>query len=286
MTQRNLTAMHMLLAGIGLFLFLAVPGFAQESHVGNLTGEASRGKKLYQRYCIGCHGEQGDGRGENALYVDPRPRDFTTGTFKCRSTPSGAIPLDADLFNTIGRGLYSTAMPPWLPLTRRQRADLVAYVKSFSSRFREDAPAAPLEIPPETPATQESISRGRELYRETIKCALCHGKEGRADGPSASTLTDSKGMPIPPYDLTTTTRFKCGESNQDLYRVLMTGLDGSPMASFSNSLKPEQAWDLVHYIRTLQPNFHARTRNAKPNQEAKSTPKAQPPESETRGEKK
>jgi len=244
-----------------LFVFLAAPVFSQESHIGNLTGEATRGKKLYQRFCIGCHGEQGDGRGENAVYVDPRPRDFTAGTFKCRSTPSGAIPLDADLFNTIGRGLYSTAMPPWLPLTRQQRVDLVAYVKSFSSRFREEKPGPPMEVPPETPASEDSIDRGRELYQATIKCALCHGKEGRGDGPSAPTLTDSKGMPIQPYDFTAASRFKCGQSNEDLYRVLMTGLDGSPMASFSTSLKPEQAWDVVHYVRTFQPDTHAKVLN-------------------------
>ena len=243
-------------AGTCLFLLSAAACWSQESRIGNWTGEATRGQKLYQRYCIGCHGEQGNGRGENAAYVDPRPRDFTTGTFKCRSTPSGTVPLDADLFNTIGRGLYATAMPPWLPLTGQQRADLVAYVKSFSPRFREDPPGAPLEIPPETPATQESMDRGRELYETTIKCAICHGKEGRGDGPSAPTLTDSKGMPIQPYDFTAATRFKCGQSNDDLYRVLMTGLDGSPMASFSNSLKPEQAWDLIHYLRTLGPHSH------------------------------
>jgi len=268
-----------------LFVFLAAPVFSQESHIGNLAGEVGRGKKLYQRFCIGCHGEQGDGRGENAVYVDPRPRDFTTGTFKCRSTPSGAIPLDADLFNTIGRGLYSTAMPPWLPLTRQQRADLVAYVKSFSPRFRQEKAESPLEVPPETPASEDSIDRGRELYQTTIKCALCHGKEGRGDGPSASTLTDSKGMPIQPYDFTAATRFKCGQSDEDLYRVLMTGLDGSPMASFSNSLKPEQAWDLIHYVRTLQPNFHSRERNAKSNQLAKTTVKDRSPSEAKEGTK-
>lgn len=241
---------------LALLLLPAFPSSAQESHIGNLTGRAERGRKLYQRYCIGCHGEHGDGRGENAPHVDPKPRDFTAGTFKCRSTPSGTIPLDTDLYNTIGRGLYSTAMPPWRPLTRQQRADLVAYVKSFSSRFQEEKPGAPLETPPEPPNTRESIDRGRELYQTTIKCALCHGKDGRGDGPSAPTLTDDKGLPSAPYDFTSSTHFKCGESDQDLYKVLMTGLDGSPMASFSNSLKPEQAWDVVHYVRTFHTDSH------------------------------
>lgn len=254
MTRRNYSFMRGL--SLALLLLPAFPSSAQESHIGKLTGHADQGKKLYQRYCIGCHGEHGDGRGENAPHVDPKPRDFTTGTFKCRSTPSGTIPLDADLFNTIGRGLYSTAMPPWRPLTRQQRADLVAYVKSFSPRFQEEKPGAPLETPPEPPTTQESIDRGRELYQTTIKCALCHGKGGRGDGPSAATLTDDKGLSSTPYDFTSSTHFKCGESDQDLYKVLMTGLDGSPMASFSNSLKPEQAWDVVHYVRTFHTDSH------------------------------
>jgi len=87
------------------------------------------------------------------------------------------------------------------------------------------------------------------------KCWQCHGKEGRGDGPSTPTLTDDKNRPIQPYDFTAASRFKCGESDEDLYRVLMTGLDGSPMPSFSSSLKPEQAWDLVHYVRSFRSGF-------------------------------
>jgi cell division septation protein DedD len=33
----------------------------------------------------------------------------------------------------------------------------------------------------------------------------------------------------------------------------MTGLDGTPMPSFADNIKPEDAWDLVHFLRTLQP---------------------------------
>ena len=33
----------------------------------------------------------------------------------------------------------------------------------------------------------------------------------------------------------------------------MTGVDGTPMPSFADNLTPADAWDLVHYLRTLQP---------------------------------
>jgi mono/diheme cytochrome c family protein len=225
--------------------------FAQQSHVGNLTGDSAAGKPLYRRYCVGCHGVRGDGLGENAPWVDPKPRDFTLGAFKCRSTPTGSLPLDEDLFATIGRGLHASAMPSWYALTRQQRADLIAYIKDFSPRFREEKPDPAIPIPPETPATPESILLGKAMYVK-VECGKCHGKEGRGNGPAAATLTDTKNNPIVPYDFTTGDRFKCGSSDVDLYRIFMTGLDGTPMPSFADVLKPAEAWDLVHYLRTLQ----------------------------------
>ncbi len=228
-------------------------GVGQETHIGKLTGNAKRGKELYRRYCEGCHGKRGDGQGENAIHVDPRPRDFNAGIFKCRSTPSGSLPLETDLFDTITRGLHASGMPSWYPLTRQERVDLLTYVKVLCPRFKEEKPAAPIPIPPETANTSESIARGKLLYKK-MECWKCHGQQGRGDGPSASTLTDSKDRPIVPYDFTTGERFKCGESNEDLYRIFMTGLDGTPMPSFADDLKPEQAWDLVHFLRTLQVN--------------------------------
>ena len=234
-------------------LFSSVTSFAQQSHIGKLTGNAKQGKALYRRYCIFCHGPYGDGTGENAPYMDPKPRDFTKATFKCRSTPSGSLPLDSDLYDTISRGVHSSGMPSWRPLTRQQRADLVAYVKSFSSRFEEEKPGAALEIPPAPPNSAESAKHGAELF-ESMNCWSCHGKEGRGNGPNARTLTDSKGYPIVPLDLTSGMHFKCGDSDQAMFRDLMTGLDGTPMPSFSDAVKPAEAWDLVHYVETLHLN--------------------------------
>jgi cytochrome c oxidase cbb3-type subunit 2 len=236
---------------IGWLTLPVLSCIAQESHIDGLVGEASKGKQLYRRYCVGCHGVRGDGNGENAPWVTPQPRDFTAGLFKCRSTPAGSIPTDQDMFNTITRGYVTTNMPSWDALTRQERANLVAYIKTFSPRFREEKPAAPLPIPPEPPSSPESVRRGAELF-QSMNCWSCHGKDGSGNGPSALTLTDSKGYPLKPYDLTSSTRFKCGESDRELFRDLMAGLDGTPMPSFADALKPDQVWELVHYIRTLR----------------------------------
>jgi cytochrome c oxidase cbb3-type subunit 2 len=223
-----------------------------DAHIGGLTGHAAAAKTDYRRYCVGCHGEEGDGLGENEPWLDPKPRNFTLGQFKCRSTPTGTLPTDEDLFNTIARGLDTSVMPPWNTFTRQQRADLVAYVKHFSPKFATEKPGTPIQIPPEPEVTADRIKAGQAMFQK-LECWKCHGVEGRANGPSADTLTDDQNRPIKPFNFHDGTRFKCGESDSDLYRIFMTGLDGTPMPSFADNVKPEEAWELVFYLRTLQP---------------------------------
>lgn len=236
------------------------PPVIMESHIGNITGHSEDAKSDYRRYCAGCHGELGDGQGENTPWLDPKPRNFTLATFKCRSTPTGTLPTDEDLFNTIERGLTNSNMPTWNTFTKQQRADLVAMVKTFSPRWQKEKPGDPIKIPPEPPVTIESISHGKALFTK-LECWKCHGPQGKGDGPSASTLTDSQDNPIRPYNFAAgkdDSRFKCGSTNADIYKIFMTGVDGTPMPSFADTIQPADAWDLVHFLRTLQVHRHSK----------------------------
>ncbi len=229
------------------------------SHIGDLVGHSENAKSDYRRYCAGCHGDLGDGNGENAVWLDPKPRDFTAAIFKCRSTLTGTLPLDEDLFNTIGRGLTNSNMPIWNVFSRQQKADLVAYIKTFSPRWDKEKPGDPIGIPAEPPVTIESISHGKYLFTK-LECWKCHGPQGKGDGPSAATLTDSKDQPIRPYNFAAgqdDSRFKCGSTNRDIFKIFMTGVDGTPMPSFADVIKAADAWDLVHFLRTLQVHRHS-----------------------------
>ena len=262
--MRHAKLVSKLLLGATTLLVLASVSWAQmtkeqqdaelgmESHIDNMTGHARAAQMNYRRYCVGCHGELGDGNGENAQWLDPKPRNFTLGIFKCRSTQTGTLPTDDDLFNTIGRGLDTSNMPQWLPLTKQDRADLVAYVKHFSPRFKTEKPGTPLEIPPEPSLTADRIKQGQQVF-DRVQCWKCHGATGDANGPSADTLTDDQNRPIKAYNFHQEVRFKCGSTNEDLYKIFMTGLDGTPMPSWSDNIKPDEAWDLVFYLRSLQP---------------------------------
>jgi len=255
--------------------FLALPALAQaqiseyqekqwlnspaaSSHVGNLTGAAHAATEPYRRYCVVCHGELGDGNGESAQWLDPKPRDFTLGVFKCRSTPTGTLPTDQDLFDTIARGLDRSNMPPWNTFPAQMRADLVAWIKHYSPRWQTEKHGDAIVIPPEPEVTAERIKAGQDVFNR-VQCWKCHGVEGKANGPSAATLQDDLGRPILPYNFAEGGRFKCGTSDADLYKIFMTGLDGTPMPSFSDNIKPEEAWDLVFFLRTLQP-FHTKAK--------------------------
>ena len=222
-----------------------------ESHVANVTGHAKNAQYDYRRYCAGCHGERGDGNGENAPWIDPKPRDFQLGIFKCRSTPTGTLPTDQDLSDTIARGIDRSNMPSWNMFTLQQKADLVAWVKHFSPRWTSEKPGTPIQIPAEPEVTAERIKNGREIFAK-VQCWKCHGVTGEANGPSAATLQDDLGRPIAPFNFTEGSP-KCGSSDADLYRIFMTGLDGTPMPSFADNIKPDEAWDLVFYLKSLEP---------------------------------
>ena len=224
---------------------------SMESHIGSVTGHAKNAQYDYRRYCAGCHGERGDGNGENAPYVDPKPRDFQLGIFKCRSTPTGTLPTDQDLSDTIARGIDRSNMPSWNTFTLQQKADLVAWVKHFSPRWASEKPGTPIQIPSQPEVTAERIKNGREIFAK-VQCWKCHGVTGEANGPSAATLQDDLGRPIAPFNFTEGSP-KCGSSDADLYRIFMTGLDGTPMPSFADNIKPDEAWDVVFYLKSLEP---------------------------------
>src|SRR6202795_4340411 len=150
---------------------------AQDSHVGQFSGHADAGKELYSRYCWGCHGPHGDGSGENAPYLNILPRNFVAAKFKCRSTPSGTLPLDQDLYNSLERGLNNSNMPSWITLTSQNRADLIAFIKTFSPRWQTEKAGDPINVPAEPALTLNSIKHGQELFQK-LECWKCHGQEG------------------------------------------------------------------------------------------------------------
>ncbi|MFO0726699.1 MAG: c-type cytochrome [Myxococcota bacterium] len=210
--------------------------------------DIARGRASYLRHCAACHGDLGDGRGESISFLRGRPRDFTRGTLEFRSTRSGDVALEEDIVRTIAVGIPGTEMRSFRrQLSPAEQHVLARYVMSFSDRYLA---ASPVQVPgaPETPKNEASIARGKELWTK-LKCAQCHGPQGRADGLSKKLVNDW-GEPIKAADLGRGI-YKSGPGSRDIYRTLMTGLNGTPMPAFSDLITPEETWDLVHYVESL-----------------------------------
>ena len=69
---------------------------------------AEKGRELFQRNCVACHGAQADGKGPGASGLTPPPRDFLDP--RTRWTRS-RDPMD--IYKTLSEGNPGTAMPPF-----------------------------------------------------------------------------------------------------------------------------------------------------------------------------
>ena len=213
-----------------------------------------RATSVYVHACAACHGKDGRGDGPAAFsigkYRAPRPRDFTRGRFKLRSTPTGTLPTDDDLLRVLERGIPGY-MPSFRGLTASERRLAITAVQRFNAGF-ESPRAEPIAIPAPPALDASAAERGRDVYR-AAGCPTCHGDSGRGDGPSAAELTDDDGLRIRPADLRFPARFKNGSDPGDVYRTLVTGLDGTPMPSYAGAFDDRAApWDLVAYVRSLR----------------------------------
>ena len=218
------------------------------------------GKEVYQRRCLGCHGVDGDGNGPAATFLyRQRPRSFAAAVFKFRLTKE-PLPTDGDLLRTITRGVRGTAMPPWYDLPLTDRLAVIQYIKyelavdrSNKAKpyayFTEEPPGPPLYIGRPPLPTREILKRGGEVW-QNAKCWECHGQGGKGDGEKAPGLKDDLGFQIVPADLTSG-QFKSGPAVEDIFRTLTTGLSGTPMPSYRDSLPEADRWALSYYVLAL-----------------------------------
>ena len=140
------------------------------------------GRQSYDKYCLPCHGVDGDGRGRSAAALETPPRDFRSATYKFSGALSGMLPHDEDLQALVRRGLKGTAMLPW-GLPQQTLADIVDYTKTFSPEgtgWRDpDMERGARIIPGKDPYAQperraEAIARGATLYHGYTACHACH----------------------------------------------------------------------------------------------------------------
>ena len=209
----------------------------------------ARGRNIYMHMCVFCHGVDGNGGGLAVEYLYPWPRDFREGIFKFRTTPTGTLPRDEDLYRTIINGIPGTSMPAWKDaLSPQDTWALIHHIKNFSPRFKSEPQGEKIEVGDPLASTPALVARGKELFNE-LKCIRCHGESLKGDGELAESLMDAWRHAVFVHDITNPQFFKSGHKPADLFRTITAGLDGTPMGSYLH-IPEEDRWALVHYIRS------------------------------------
>lgn len=228
--------------GLILFSLLYVPKLESATDPGRSRAT------LYKEYCLVCHGDKGDGNGFAAKFLDPKPRDFTSGKYKIRSTTS--LPTDDDINRVITKGIPGTLMPAFKQdLDEQEISSLVAHIKDFTDAFDDETPE-PITIPNPPPKTEELLAMGERLYVDN--CVACHGLYGQGDGLRSNSLIDDWKDPIRPYDLTgPADRMKGGSNVEDIYRTIYVGM-GAAMPAFAEGLSHEEYSALAYYALSLE----------------------------------
>ncbi len=254
--------------------------------------EAMNGKELYQFRCAVCHGDEGMGDGIAADKLYPRPRDFSLGMFKYKTSPGTLPPRDEDILETIRDGLKGTGMPGWSSLmSEEQMASLIPVIKGFDTSATwapEDADEEKFdddgrykgpdfikvtEVEPTEgliPYTEESIAKGKQAFKKA--CAECHGDEGRGNIISGKQLADDWGYRIWPRDQSAPWTWRAtnvetpvetarDETIKSIYSRLSIGIIGTPMPAHravdegnKDPVSLEDRWHIANFVYSLREN--------------------------------
>jgi mono/diheme cytochrome c family protein len=149
--------------------------------------------------------------------------------------------------NTIYRGpgalvlLMAVALLP--ACSSKSAADLTSLAPPFL-----ETPVAPRPA-----ATLATGAKGKQLYE--ANCIQCHGAEGKGDGYGAPFLVP------PPRDFTAgqfkfrTTAGGQLPTDDDLFRTISRGANGTGMPPWKYLLNDDERWALVEYVKTFDPRF-------------------------------
>lgn len=95
-------------------------------------GDLQKGKSIYEKHCIECHGKQGKGDGLLAVNLNPKPADMTKKETIAKLT-------DDDLFKIISKGGIALNKSPVMPafaskINESSIWDVISYIRTLGEK--------------------------------------------------------------------------------------------------------------------------------------------------------
>ena len=175
------------------------------------SGDLALGQSLWLNNCAGCHGDQAQGDGVAAQWLEPQPKNLAVREYT-RSM----------LADVLWNGVHGSAMPAWRDLSTAERSALASVVQSFSV-LEQEAPDTGL------------VASGAVIY--ATHCAECHGDNGAGNGFAAAQL------PIAPTDMR-----GVRASLAERIKILENGVAGTSMAPWTDRLSSDEINAVAHYV--------------------------------------
>ncbi|HLX43753.1 MAG TPA: cbb3-type cytochrome c oxidase subunit II [Bryobacteraceae bacterium] len=177
------------------------------------SGDSTKGQQVYSRDCATCHGTRGEGDGPGAVGLHPHPANLAEHEYT----------LDRLSF-ALWNGVAGTGMPAWRDLPLADLAAAAAVVRGFHA-------------PQPEPAIPEAVlAVGAKVY--AARCAQCHGENGAGDGYAVSQFA------VAP------TNFRTQRPSLAVsLRAVRDGIEGTPMAPWSNELSEAELSAVAYYVR-------------------------------------
>ena len=209
----------------------------------------SDGQKLYDTYCVSCHGEDLDGKGRVSALLDPYPRNFSKYQF--------VISYEDRFKESILNGVAGTAMPAWKNVISEKEIDTL--IQFIEDQSMEKAPENFVRVQASLPKVGDperkdykdkgtllgpgNPEKGYVAFQKN--CASCHGKLANGKGPNAYALEH----PLPRNLINREFFNQASVSDERLYQSILLGVAGTPMPSHDH-LTDQTILDLIAFIRS------------------------------------
>ena len=183
----------------------------------------------------------------------PRPRDFTFGRYKIRSTETGSVPTDEDLMRTVRQGLYGTRDAGVADESCRTPTSVTSSVhQDLVAAHSPREPPEPVAPAPPVPSSPESVRAAQSVY-DRLQCGKCHGDDGHGTGQRPRRSRTTGAAAAMPRTSPNRGRSTAVPRRREIYMRFRTGMSGTPMPSFKDAASDAEMWDLANYVVSLAP---------------------------------